>query len=971
MKRQPTLKPAPAARTLPLRRAPHAAALALVASLFGVTAGVVTPTLVEAATITTGTTPKDTVIRPDGAVAFVLNTGNSTLSVITVSSGTVISTISLGQPANTCGDIDWHPGLSRILVGCTNGNILDVDPVTGTVLVNATNGACNFDVICADTLTPGVTGWAIDRNTGRLYRIAGGALFPTILLGMTNPVELVEKAVDPSAPLGIDVNLYAVGATAAGQPRVTAYNRATALGAGSVLLAGVSGTPTGIASAKNAYAYVTLNVGGTGRLYQLTLGTLAWVTPAIATYGTASYDVAVAGQFVTALVQDPTLGGTFHVYDAGDPTNVLTAGTLAVSTTINPSGGLSSHMGAGGTIDDIYSIYANLTGSATAEELGAVKGSFVDAAPPSVASGVEADFQAGPAGIFPQEAFGCVPCQERLAQDAAGSVASPSPAPASASSNSVQYASGEEIFRLPIVEIPGVGLPVTFQLTYRSRKDYAYRYGQGWFLSEDVRLFTQPSGDKRAYDGTGRRDTYTYSSGSYLTPFQHDTTMTVGSSTTTISDRFGNVTTYDSTGKRVSRADRYGNTLTYTYTGDQLTGLTDTLGRSYSMSYDSTGRLSAIADFGSRTWTLKYDYLGQLRSVTTPATTQFPSGRTRYFSYSGNHATPALRSNLVHAWNHRGQKTQSLTYDADDLASGETIGNGSYTFSYDLTANKRTVVDRGGDTTVWSFDANAMVTKHERFTKGLRSGEPTSFVTNYSIGSNGYPAYMVVPSGSRIDYTYDSSMNLTGVRRRATNTSTNSTNDLVTSLTYGAYNQLATSTDALGRTTTITLDSMGNATAIARPTVTVPSTQTSTSSMTYDSLGRILTATDAESRAVAITYYTSGPRTGYVQKITRDPSGLALATELDFDAYGNITKITDPRGKSTELTVDDENYVVEVETTAPFSYRTKFTYDLDRHVVMTEIETSPRMAPQIRPRPGSRRPGPSTRSDASRARRGC
>ena len=73
-----------------------------------------------------------------------------------------------------------------------------------------------------------------------------------------------------------------------------------------------------------------------------------------------------------------------------------------------------------------------------------------------------------------------------------------------------------------------------------------------------------------------------------------------------------------------------------------MTGVTDTLNRSYTLSYGTDGSLSSITDFGGRTWTLTYDYMGQLKRVTTPASTQFPQGRSVWFSYTGNNTNPTL-----------------------------------------------------------------------------------------------------------------------------------------------------------------------------------------------------------------------------------------------------------------------------------------------------------------------------------------
>ncbi len=509
----------------------------------------------------------------------------------------------------------------------------------------------------------------------------------------------------------------------------------------------------------------------------------------------------------------------------------------------------------------------------------------------------------------------------------------------SSSSGMVQYATGEEVKPVPLFTVPGVGLDLPVILTYRSRRDYDYRYGQGWFLNHDVRLRTEGNGDKTYLNGMGRSDTYVLQpGGSYLPPVHYDTNMTVGA-TTTITNRFGVVSAFDAQGYRTSVTDRYGNQIQYTWQNDKLITITDTLGRTYSLVYDPQGRLSSITDFGARTWSFRHDYLGQLRRIRTPASTQFATGRDLWFSYSGNHAQPRFRSNLIHCWNARGQIKQTLFYDNNDMVYQEDIGPGSYGFSYDVPNSVTTVTDQSGNVVKWTFGMYAVPTKIEELTKGLRLGEPTSYITTYTIGANGLPVTKVLPKGNRVDMTYDASLNLTERRYKETNTPSNGPTDIVWQHQYGgAFSQRTQTIDPRGNVTMFTVDGWGNTTQIQRPTVSSPATQNITENFSYDASGRVTSAADGEGRTVQFAYHTTGSQAGYLQSVTRDPLGLALVTSFAYDQFGNITSVTDPKGNVATITVDAENYPTEVKAPTPFNYRRQFTYDADRNVTRVEVE---------------------------------
>ena len=901
------------------------------------------PRVARAASVATGPTPVDTVVHPGGATSYVLCAGNSTITVIDTKTSAVLNVVPLGSPPSTCTDMDWSVPLGRLLVACTTGQILSVDPTAGQVIVFVNNPAASYTRLCADNFVPGVTAWAYDATSGWLQRFLGNVPMATIPLGMASVTEIVEKRRVAGAPAALDSNLYVLGA-AAGMTRVLAYDRATTLTTGPVVVPAPGAVPTGIDTTTGATGFVGVNVGGLGRLYALTLAPLAVVGAPVAVGGTAGADVAVAGQFVLWLVQTPGAAGSqLLVYDAGDPNAILFAGTMAGSAPVAAAGALSVHMAPDATLDDVYAVYADATPTATTHVFGDEKASFVDAPPPTVVGGTEAQIQPTDPGICPQESLVCAPCQEIMADSTNGGTdASGYAQPTSCSAANVHYATGEEVYKLPLFGVPGVGPGADFMLTYRSRRAYDYRYGNGWFFNQDVRMVQAQNYDLRVHNGLGRIDTWTFQNGTYQRPPLHDTTLLQTQNQTDVTDRFGSKTTYDAQGYRTLFADRFQNQLQYLWLNDRMTSMTDTLGRSYSMSYDTTGRLSSLTDFGGRTWSFYYDYVGQLRRVSTPPSADFPQGRTRWFSYSGNNADPKLRSNLVHVWSWKGERVQTLSYGSNDLVTAEKLGAGSYSVSYDPANSLRTVLDRAGNTTKFTFDANAMVTRIERFTKGVRPNEPTSYVTEYTIGANGLPGHVVHPKGNRDDYLYDALYNITEIRRRETNTTVNQYTDVVRTYTYGPFGAMTSATDPMGNTTTWTRDALGNATAVDRPTVTSPATQNSSVVAVYDSRGRLLSIGDGEGRLTAFEYYTSGTQNGYLKKTTVDPQGLALQTTLEYDPYGAISAVVDPRGNRSTVTIDGEGYVTGTTSPTPYSIQTRISYDANRNVTKVEVQNADR-----------------------------
>ncbi len=909
--------------------------------------------------IPTGPNPVDTVTLADGSAAYVLNSGNSTVTVVDPKANLSTGTLTLPIPPNTCMDMDWSVSLQQLVVGCNNGQVWTVDPATGVATLSLSNPAANYSQITADNLLGGALyAWGYDRNRAWLDQfLVGGVFAPATAIPFATATELIEVR-----PSGNPATRYLMllGRTGPGFVGVSFFDRTAMTPASFPTWGPPPAVPTGITSLDNE-AYVSATDAVTGMAYLLQLpytgafftftAPPVWTGPAV-----GASDVTSAGQFLTVFCPGLTGGTDAYYFDAADPANVLQVGWINIEPNMPPAGGGSSWIDPAGSFEDLYVLVAN-TGSSAAGESGR---SILDnvlwnpGASPTITGTGTGLVQTSSSAVQPTTPSGCGACMDEEFLGRGWIDAWPDPDvrkdfPATACS--VEFATAEEVYSLPLFKIPGVGMDLGVNLTYRSRIGYDYRYGRGWTLDQDVRLRTEPNGDETYLNGHGRADTFASAGGgSFVPPVRYDSTLNVQGTTATLTSRFGTASTFQN-GYRTQVQDRYGNALTYSWTGDQLTSITDTLNRSYTLSYGTDGRLSSITDFGGRTWTLTYDYMGQLKRVTTPASTQFPQGRSVWFSYTGNSTNSALASNLVHVWSPLGDGVQTLYYDGYDRVVKETIGDGSYAMSYASlmgSDTKTTVVDRSGNTTEWTFSTFGVPIKEEVFTKGLRQGEPNSYVTTMGVDqTTGLVTHVSAPAGNRTDYQYDSALNLVEVRRKETDTPNQSGTDIVYSYQYGGpFNQRSQYTDPRGNITVYQVDAQGNTTQIQRPTVTSPSTQTITETFSFDGRGRITNATDGAGRTVDFVYYTTGSHAGYLQSVTKDQAGLALTTTLDYSQYGDIVSVTDARGATTAISVDAEGYVTEVQAPSPLSYRRRLTYDAGRRVTLVEVENVDRHGTQ-------------------------
>ncbi|MFF9069858.1 LamG-like jellyroll fold domain-containing protein [Streptomyces sp. NPDC014891] len=450
-----------------------------------------------------------------------------------------------------------------------------------------------------------------------------------------------------------------------------------------------------------------------------------------------------------------------------------------------------------------------------------------------------------------------------------------------------------------------------------------------------------------AIDTEGKRTTYGYDTGGFL----H-----------TITDANGNrsITGHDVRGNAVSQTtcqDTKANkcsTEYSTYFPDATTVLPPMDLRNDLVLTERDGRSSGPTDDTYKT-SYSYDTGGNLLSVTTPPVPGHPNGRTASTTYT-TAATPAAGggtapAGLVAMVTTAGGKKTSYTYFANgDLAEITDANGGKVKFTYDnlgrqLSKTEITDANPAGLTSSQTYDKNDQV---------VTDTDPK--VTNRVTGA---------VHQAKTTTAFDADGNILS---QTVSDLTGGDTARTTSMTYDAYNQMASRTDPGGDTTSFEYDRYGNKVKETDPTGTVntytfdaeqrplttnllnytgdpynptPATTLVQESRAYDPAGRLASITDAMGWVTAYTYTDDGLAASVVRK---DPQNGKSFTEQanTYDAEGNlIEQVTDDGQKRTTFTVDAADRTTSsVFDPNGFARSTKVSYDPDDNVV-SETETDP------------------------------
>jgi RHS repeat-associated protein len=487
----------------------------------------------------------------------------------------------------------------------------------------------------------------------------------------------------------------------------------------------------------------------------------------------------------------------------------------------------------------------------------------------------------------------------------------------------VNIGSGNLVGRFTDTLLPGNKLITEVSRTYNSMNKNDSPMGFGWSLNILQSLTINPNSSVTYNLGDGHQADFIYDSGNYQAPPGFYLSLVKNADNSFTITRKDNIKIFfDPLGNMTSIKDLNNNTITYSYTGSRLTSITDTIGRTISISYDANGRISSIDDPRTNPITYSYDTAGNLAAVTDPM------GFVTRYSYDINH-------NLTEAKSPAGVK-HCLTYDNENHPTSIIDGLGNTTtFTWNLEAGISVLTDPRGNTTTYNFDPSfGHVTS---IVDALGNESHITYDANYN------PLSITDPGGHSIIYTYDGMGNML-TRQDAAGTYSVAYNSLnlpvaivdprngITTNTYDSFGNLTASTDPMNYTTTYQYDNYGRRTQTKDP-------RNGTTVYDYDSFGNLTGLTNANNHTTSFTYNNMGIVTsitdplGEIILYTYDDLGRLIKTDnpdggvinLWVDADDRITVQTDPKGGLTRYGYDAAGRVVSV--TSQLGNSTVYQYD--------------------------------------------
>jgi len=562
-----------------------------------------------------------------------------------------------------------------------------------------------------------------------------------------------------------------------------------------------------------------------------------------------------------------------------------------------------------------------------------------------------------------------------------------------------------------LLNYQGVGPKVSAEAVWNSLgADGQADMGVGWSTTLRDRLLFVNSSGVSVSTAPGKNFAYLKdNSGNFVTPPGANATLADigGGSYTLTFDKSQEVWTFDtiSTGPNsangylVSQADRNGNILSYTWnTGSilpdgspeldsitdtqgrtitvgspsgEITGYSDSTGRSVGFTTDGSDRTYLITDANAGVTTLHYS--GHLiDKITTPAgniTTISYDGSNRAdvitrvtnnslltgpqfsFTYNGFSGSPYTASTVVTDPN---AHDTTYEFDTSNRITKVTDANGhDRGTSYSPNNDPLTLSNGLSQITTLAYDNLNNLTSiqaPDQAGGGSGSGRTSSIAYNVAGQSGGtsIPGYAYLPSevqdaqGNATSFTYNTTGNVatitppSGIGGSAITNHYQGDSGVSCSAKPG---QLCSSVDGRGNTTTYFYDSGGNLTGITPPAPLGSTT------ITPDSLGRPVTVVDGKSTPTTTTYgYDAMDRITYLRT---DGNAATACTTTDaaagkclkyvYDGDGNLTSRLDVTG-STTFTYDKLNRPTS-KTPAISGTSSSVTYD-GANNILTYTDTS-------------------------------
>lgn len=493
--------------------------------------------------------------------------------------------------------------------------------------------------------------------------------------------------------------------------------------------------------------------------------------------------------------------------------------------------------------------------------------------------------------------------------------------------SSINAASGNLSHAQTLFTVPNSTLMSDFTLYYSSTDSYSGVLEIGWTHTYNVFLSTDPTDDAYILSNGRGGMISLYKNGDYYTSdiSIYPTLQVNADNTFTLTYKNGTLYSFNTNGKLSAIADKNGNSVNLAYSsGGNLVNITDPARKVIYLSYDAGNRIIAITD---------------------------PNNNSHAFTYSGNALT------AVSSHNSLGTQTWGYTYDDKAFMLTKTDPSGNLVqYAYDEEHRvSRTIDPQGGTinvqydpenntTTVTEKDGGAWIYRYDPVLGALKSKtDPSGGTTFYEYDINRNVTSKIEPDGSTTEYTYDDRGNMISVTDALGNTTIYTYNDdsLVTSITdslgrqtkytYDVNSNILSTTDPTGATTHYTYDSKGNIIAITNPNggitlmaydsnnnlISITDSGGQTTSQAYDNLGNMISQTDAAGNKTNFQYNS-------LNQLIAVSDSKGNTTTYTYDANGNRLSVTDANGNTTTYDYNYRNQLIQI--TDAKGFRTSFTH---------------------------------------------
>ena len=487
------------------------------------------------------------------------------------------------------------------------------------------------------------------------------------------------------------------------------------------------------------------------------------------------------------------------------------------------------------------------------------------------------------------------------------------------------------------IAIPGRGPELAMTRTYSSLAAHAKRssvLGRGWEFPYGLSLSVESGkGYVTITNANGSQTQFQPGVGGFVAPPRVLATLVEnkdGTYTYTVKER--TIYTFNSSGKLTTIADLNGNetTLSYNESG-QLQSVTDSAGRSLTFSYNESGKIASVADSTGRKVGYGYNGAGYLDEVTDVR------GGTSHYTYDEEgllltYEDPRENVVLTNTYNSAGQVLTQTDGREDET-----------TYSYSTTESTKTTDETNPRGYVTEYEyVNGILSKRTEAKSTESSATWTYEHDPYTLGVTA----ATDPNGHTMYATYDSGGNKIATKDALGNE---------TSSKYDSLDDLIEYTDADGVTTTYEYDEKGNLLSSSTPLVgstdsrtisyayeskTHPEDVTSmtdpngkTTTYTYDAVGDLASSTDAAGDKTTYTYDELGRRLTMVSPRgnAKGSKSSEYTTSYSYNAAGNRLTETDPLGHEQKWVYDANGNVKEEED--PQKHVTTYEYDAANRVV--------------------------------------